>query len=371
MVVRLNWRRMAASLAFVALALSSPLDGLRSETLAQGQTIDPALLNAYRWRSIGPDRGGRSIAVSGVKGRPREAYFGAVGGGLWKTTDAGNNWAPVTDGQITSSSVGAVAVSDSNPDIVFIGMGENCIRGNIMPGDGVYKSSRRRQDLDARRLPRRRRDLEDSHPPDQPRHRLRGGVRPVSRTERRARRVQERRRRQDVEAHPLQGPAQRRRRHRHRRQQSQRHLRGVVGGVSHRVSDVVRRSGQRPLQVHRRRRDVDRHHPQRRPAAGRRRPHWHREHQGGFQPRLRAGRKRERRPVRVRRCGDVVEVDQHLARDPSARLLLHPRVRRPEQQGRGLHAEHGAVPLHRRRQDHRAGRPEHARRPPRSVGRSG
>jgi photosystem II stability/assembly factor-like uncharacterized protein len=108
---------------------------------AQQQTIDPALLNAYRWRSIGPDRGGRSIAVAGVKGRPREAYFGAVGGGLWKTTDAGNTWAPVTDGLITSSSVGAVAVSDSSPDTVWIGMGESCIRGNIMPGDGVYKST--------------------------------------------------------------------------------------------------------------------------------------------------------------------------------------------------------------------------------------
>ena len=102
---------------------------------------DPALLKAYQWRSIGPDRGGRSIAVSGVKGRPREAYFGATGGGLWKTTDGGETWAPVTDGQITSSSVGAVAVSESNPDIVFIGTGESCIRGNIMPGDGVYKSA--------------------------------------------------------------------------------------------------------------------------------------------------------------------------------------------------------------------------------------
>jgi photosystem II stability/assembly factor-like uncharacterized protein len=108
---------------------------------AQQPQIDPALLNAYRWRSIGPDRGGRSIAVSGVKGRPREAYFGATGGGLWKTTDAGNNWTPVTDGLITSSSVGAVAVSESSPDVVYIGMGESCIRGNIMPGDGVYKST--------------------------------------------------------------------------------------------------------------------------------------------------------------------------------------------------------------------------------------
>ena len=103
--------------------------------------LDSALLAGYRWRNIGPDRGGRSIAVSGVRGRPDEAYFGATGGGLWKTTDGGENWFPVTDGQIRSSSVGAVAVSESQPDVVFIGMGETCIRGNIIPGDGVYKST--------------------------------------------------------------------------------------------------------------------------------------------------------------------------------------------------------------------------------------
>ena len=76
-----------------------------------------------------------------MKGRPKEAYFCAVGGGLWKTVDGGENWAPVTDGHINSASVGAVAVSESNPDIVYIGMGESCIRGNIMPGDGIYKST--------------------------------------------------------------------------------------------------------------------------------------------------------------------------------------------------------------------------------------
>ncbi|HKP29107.1 MAG TPA: glycosyl hydrolase [Gemmatimonadales bacterium] len=105
------------------------------------QTLDSTFLSGFKWRNIGPDRGGRSIAVSGVKGRPNEAYFGATGGGLWKTTDGGENWRPVTDGQIRSASVGAVAVSESNPDIVYIGMGESCIRGNIMPGDGVYKST--------------------------------------------------------------------------------------------------------------------------------------------------------------------------------------------------------------------------------------
>ncbi|HSA57337.1 MAG TPA: glycosyl hydrolase [Gemmatimonadaceae bacterium] len=103
--------------------------------------IDSVVLRSYQWRSIGPDRGGRSIAVSGVKGRPQEAYFGATGGGLWKTTDGGQNWVPVTDHQIRSSSVGAVAVSESNPDVVYIGMGESCIRGNVMAGDGVYKST--------------------------------------------------------------------------------------------------------------------------------------------------------------------------------------------------------------------------------------
>ena len=103
--------------------------------------IDTTFLRAFRWRNIGPDRGGRSIASSGVRGRRHEAYFGAVGGGLWKTTDGGETWAAVTDGQINSASVGAVAVSESNPDVVYIGMGESCIRGNIMSGDGVYRST--------------------------------------------------------------------------------------------------------------------------------------------------------------------------------------------------------------------------------------
>ncbi|HXG89866.1 MAG TPA: hypothetical protein VNJ02_16170 [Vicinamibacterales bacterium] len=112
-----------------------------STPLAQNATVDARLFQSLRWRNIGPLRGGRSIAASGVVGRPHEAYFGATGGGLWKTSDYGMTWAPVTDGQLDSSSVGALAVSDSNPDLLFIGMGESCIRGNIMQGDGVYKSS--------------------------------------------------------------------------------------------------------------------------------------------------------------------------------------------------------------------------------------
>src|SRR3974390_1993846 len=85
---------------------------------------------ALHWRSLGPQRGGRSIAVAGSAQRPLEYYFGATGGGVWKTTDGGGTWQPMTDHQLTSSSVGAVAVAPSNPDVVYIGTGESEIRGN-------------------------------------------------------------------------------------------------------------------------------------------------------------------------------------------------------------------------------------------------
>jgi photosystem II stability/assembly factor-like uncharacterized protein len=103
-------------------------------------TLPPLALDALQWRNIGPLRGGRSITSSGSPSRPFEYYFGATGGGLWKTVDGGNTWAPVTDQQIASASVGAIAVSPSNPDVVYIGMGEAQLRGNVMQGDGVYKS---------------------------------------------------------------------------------------------------------------------------------------------------------------------------------------------------------------------------------------
>jgi hypothetical protein len=96
-------------IAFVVLILSS---------FTFSQAIESLLFPPMQWRCIGPNRGGRSIAVAGHKDRPFEYYFGATGGGLWKTTDGGTTWHPVTDGQIRSSSVGAVAVAESNPDIV-------------------------------------------------------------------------------------------------------------------------------------------------------------------------------------------------------------------------------------------------------------
>ncbi|MEO8448981.1 MAG: glycosyl hydrolase [Gemmatimonadota bacterium] len=117
------------------------LAGTFAPLSAQQPAIDSTYFQGLSWRNIGPNRGGRSIAASGTPTRRNEYYFGAVGGGLWKTTDGGVSWAPVTDGQIRSSSVGALAVSESNPDVVYIGMGETEFRGNIMQGDGIYKST--------------------------------------------------------------------------------------------------------------------------------------------------------------------------------------------------------------------------------------
>ena len=109
--------------------------------LGAAAVYDPSIFASLQWRSIGPPRGGRSITSAGSPSRPEEYFFGATGGGLWKTTDGGLTWRPVTDGQLHSSSVGAVAVSESNPDVVYLGMGETELRGNIMQGDGVYKST--------------------------------------------------------------------------------------------------------------------------------------------------------------------------------------------------------------------------------------
>src|SRR5436305_989967 len=111
-------------------------------TAADGRKdVNPALFQNLAWRNIGPTLGGRSLAVAGSVARPNEYYFGATGGGLWKSTNGGTDWAPVTDHQISSSSVGAIAVCPTNPDVVYIGMGEVDLRGDVIPGDGVYRTT--------------------------------------------------------------------------------------------------------------------------------------------------------------------------------------------------------------------------------------
>jgi photosystem II stability/assembly factor-like uncharacterized protein len=99
-----------------------------------------ALFHGMKWRSIGPYRGGRVLAVTGVPNDPNTFYFGGVAGGVWRSSNAGLSWEPLFDKQPISS-IGAIAVSDSNPNVIYVGTGEACIRGNISYGNGVYKST--------------------------------------------------------------------------------------------------------------------------------------------------------------------------------------------------------------------------------------
>ena len=104
------------------------------------QTLDSAAFGAMRWREVGPYRGGRSVAVAGSPSRVNEYWMGTTGGGVFKTTDAGLSWQPMTD-RYFGGTIGAVQVSESNPDIVWAGGGETHIRGNTAPGDGVWKTT--------------------------------------------------------------------------------------------------------------------------------------------------------------------------------------------------------------------------------------
>ena len=101
------------------------------------------LLDAMRFRCIGPPRGGRVVAVAGDPAEPAVFYFGAVAGGIWKTEDAGATWENVSDGYLKTSSVGALAVSDSDPSVIYAGLGESTIRADVSHGDGVWKSTDR------------------------------------------------------------------------------------------------------------------------------------------------------------------------------------------------------------------------------------
>jgi photosystem II stability/assembly factor-like uncharacterized protein len=108
---------------------------------ANGQPDEKAFLHGLEFRMIGPHRGGRVVAVAGDPVEPQVFYFGSTGGGVWKTTDGGVYWENVSDGFFKRASVGAIAVAPSDRNVIYVGMGESTIRGNVSHGDGVYKSS--------------------------------------------------------------------------------------------------------------------------------------------------------------------------------------------------------------------------------------
>ncbi|HXD30244.1 MAG TPA: hypothetical protein VN643_03960 [Pyrinomonadaceae bacterium] len=138
-----RFRALAVHLCLISfcLLLSIAVHAQRPSSSPEA-TSDADTLKALQWRSIGPFRGGRSDAVTGVTSQPMVYYFGSTGGGVWKTTDGGINWEPISDGSVfRTGSVGAIALSDSDPNTIYVGMGESAIRGNTSHGDGVYKST--------------------------------------------------------------------------------------------------------------------------------------------------------------------------------------------------------------------------------------
>jgi photosystem II stability/assembly factor-like uncharacterized protein len=129
-------RNLVRAGAFVVAVV---LAGLASGAALQAQTLDENTLKGMKWRQVGPFRGGRALAVTGVAGDPDTYYFGAVAGGVWKTTNGGLTWLPLTD-KTGIMSVGAIAVAPSDPNVIYVGTGESCWRGDISYGDGMYKS---------------------------------------------------------------------------------------------------------------------------------------------------------------------------------------------------------------------------------------
>jgi len=112
--------------------------GIFSETIP-AQTYDSSLYNALEYRLIGPFRGGRSAAVTGIPGKPNLFYFGATGGGVWKTTDGGRNWKNISDG-FFGGSVGAIEAAKDDPNVIYVGGGEKTVRGNVSSGYGIWKT---------------------------------------------------------------------------------------------------------------------------------------------------------------------------------------------------------------------------------------
>jgi hypothetical protein len=145
------WRALAWPLVvlFALILVAEPAAAKRdksatSDTEATTEAeppVDPALFKGLEFRNIGPYRGGRSTAVTGVRGQRDTFYMGTTGGGVWKTSDGGQSWRVISDEAFETASIGAVAVAPSDHNVVYAGTGSACPRGNVSPGNGVYKST--------------------------------------------------------------------------------------------------------------------------------------------------------------------------------------------------------------------------------------
>jgi photosystem II stability/assembly factor-like uncharacterized protein len=132
---------MIGILLAVLLALPAAETPAKAPADAPSERTLSAQMEGLSFRSIGPFRGGRVVAVAGVVGKPLTYYFGGTGGGVFRTADGGQAWEPITDKFFKTGSVGAIAVAESDPNVIWVGMGEACIRGNTSHGDGVWKST--------------------------------------------------------------------------------------------------------------------------------------------------------------------------------------------------------------------------------------
>ena len=129
-----------SSLLSVFAVVVAAMTGTAGAQSDRGAGYDPGLFAEFRWRDIGPYRGGRTKAAAGVRQKPNVFYIGVVNGGVWKTTDYGRTWQPIFDDQPTGS-IGAIAVAPSDPDVIYVGSGEGLQRPDLSTGDGIYKST--------------------------------------------------------------------------------------------------------------------------------------------------------------------------------------------------------------------------------------
>ena len=133
------YERASASLA--TLMLLSAAASAFAQSAPMMSQVDPSFFEGMQYRQVGPLQGGRVTTVTGVPTQPRTFYMGVASGGLWRTTDGGESWEPITDGQVPVGSSGAIAVADSDPDVIYYGTGSDGVRSNVSTGRGVYKTT--------------------------------------------------------------------------------------------------------------------------------------------------------------------------------------------------------------------------------------